>query len=493
MMAWLGAAFLVAAAMALIVVFRLPAINRDVMAAAGRALSVVGSAALSDREKERALRRCAVRLFGLLGRLAIGGAAAVLLPFGLLWGLDRAEWIDLTAVLRTATSPLFLLAGAAAGLVALRALRSSPGEAEPVYSPGDQLVHRLAFSTSGIQRAVARLEDRLLASRLAACDDRRPVFITALPRAGTTLLLECCARVPELASHCYRDMPFLLCPVAWSACARAFRRRSQARERAHGDGMRIDFDSPEALEEMVWKAFWPRHYAGDRVVPWTREMRDQRFEAFLRSHMRKIVRLRRGRDAAAARYVSKNNLNIARLELLEALFPEGVIVVPFREPLQHAASLLRQHRNFLAIHARDPFAAEYMREIGHFEFGENLRPVDFDGWGDHPAADPLTLAFWLEYWVVTYGHLLQRRAGRVRLVDYDALAARPAERLIELGEVIGLRDPAALLAAAPPIAPQRGHAVDTSGVPSSLLARVDAVYAALRSAMRPEEASARRA
>lgn len=479
MMAWLGAAFLVGAAMALFVLLRMPATNREILAAAGQSLSVIGSTTLSDDEKERALRRCALRLFGLLGRLAIGGAAALLLPLAVLWLLDRFEWVDLDAVVGTATSPLFLVGSVAVGLMALRVLKRPSREPGPAYSPGDQLVHRLAFSTPRIQRAVAGLEDRLLSARLAAFDDSRPVFITALPRAGTTLLLECCARVPELASHCYRDMPFLLCPVAWGAFARPFRRRSRARERAHGDGMLIDFDSPEAFEEMVWKAFWPRHYLSDRVVPWTAEMRDAPFEAFLRSHMRKIVLLRRGRNAVA-RYVSKNNLNIARLDLLKALFPDGVIVIPFREPLQHAASLLRQHRNFLALHATDPFAAEYMREIGHFDFGENLRPIDFDRWRDDGTADPLTLAFWLEYWAVAYSHILRRHARRVRLVDYDALAARPAEGLTKLGRAIGLRQPASLLAAAPQIAPQRRHVVDTSGVPPSLLAKVDALYSELK-------------
>ena len=124
-----------------------------------------------------------------------------------------------------------------------------------------------------------------------------------------------------------------------------------------------------------------------------------RFTSFFSDHLRKITLVRRGDAAASARYLSKNNLNISRTALLRRLFPDAIIVVPFREPMQHAESLLKQHRNFLGIHAEDRFASEYMRAIGHFDFGENLRPVDFDGWFERRQTEQTdVLAFWLEYW-----------------------------------------------------------------------------------------------
>ena len=494
MIAWLGAGFLVAGFMTLMAVFRLADRHRDVMAVASRSLSVIGNPALTDDEKERALRRHAKHLFALLCLVTLGGLGAVLLPVGALWVLDRLGWLSLDSILQTALSPLFVVVSCAAILAALRFVRTKPAEAPSSYSPGDQLVHRLAFSTRGVQKAVAGLEDRLLVRRLAACDTRRPVFITALPRAGTTLLLECCARIPELASHCYRDMPFVLSPVAWSGFSRPFRRRGEARERAHGDGMLIDFDSPEALEEVIWMAFWRPHYASDRIIPWTDQAPDAGFERFLRTHMAKIVLLRRGPGAPGARYVSKNNLNIARLRMLHTLFPDAVIVVPFRDPLQHARSLLRQHRNFLAIHAEDPFAAEYMREIGHYDFGENLRPVDFDGWFDgREAREPGGLAFWLEYWLAAYTHIRGQHADIVRFVDYDGLCEQPEEQLRVLGETIGLREPGALFAAAPAIAPQARRTGQATDVPPALLARVDALHAELRRGAHREGVRARQA
>ena len=58
------------------------------------------------------------------------------------------------------------------------------------YSKLDRALHQLAFNSYPFQAAVSTLEDRLFSKRLSAIDIKNPVFITALPRAGTTLLLE---------------------------------------------------------------------------------------------------------------------------------------------------------------------------------------------------------------------------------------------------------------------------------------------------------------
>ena len=74
------------------------------------------------------------------------------------------------------------------------------------YSRLDRILHRLAFSTIELQKALADLEDRVYASRFSQIEVDRPVFITSLPRAGTTLLLEIVASLDAFASHTYRDI-----------------------------------------------------------------------------------------------------------------------------------------------------------------------------------------------------------------------------------------------------------------------------------------------
>ena len=60
-------------------------------------------------------------------------------------------------------------------------------------------------------------------------------------------------------------------------------------------------------------------------------------------HFRKLMALR---GSGSARYVSKNNANIARIPLIARLFPDAIILVPFRNPMDHAGSLLRTHLLF---------------------------------------------------------------------------------------------------------------------------------------------------
>jgi hypothetical protein len=346
------------------------------------------------------------------------------------------------------------------------------------YSTLDRLLHKLAFATPSIQVAVADMEDQFFASKLEAIEINRPVFVTALPRAGTTLLLEAIEALPEFASHTYRNMPFVLCPLLWNRFSSRFRRTGEAQERAHQDGMLVTTDSPEAFEEILWKAFWKRHYEKDRIRPWTES--DTEFFEFLRRHMRKIIALSEPKTDAMPRYLSKNNLNIARTGILAENFPDAAIVVPFREPLQHAASLLRQHKNFLDIHKEDRFAREYMAGIGHYDFGENLRPVDFNAWLEQAMVmDPMTIGFWLEYWIATYNHLAER--DEIHLVCYEDLCAAPTESLQRLANILQLHDPEALLSVASRIKARQPHSVTTVPGIEGLVDHSQELYQRLRS------------
>jgi len=335
------------------------------------------------------------------------------------------------------------------------------------YGPADRLLHRLAFAGLGLQKALADLEGRLHAARLHGIAADRPVFVTALPRAGTTLLLEALAALPGFATHTYRDMPFVLCPLLWDGIARSWRKPARAAPRAHGDGMLMDYDSPEAFEEVAWRAFWPAKYGRASIAPWAAADRDAEFEGFLRDHMRKIVALRvgQGRAVPGARYLSKNNANVARLALLAAIFPGARFVVPFRDPAQHVASLRRQHARFLAIHDRDPFALRYMTWLGHLEFGRALKPIAF------PAVpvggDPGEAAFWYARWEATYRAVLAAASPQVALVDYDRLCAAPRAALAALAAFLGVPDAGPLLARAERFRAPTGHAAADAPPPAA--------------------------
>ena len=346
------------------------------------------------------------------------------------------------------------------------------------YSRLDRALHRLAFATTKAQLGIADLEQRWFRRDLEAVQVGAPVLITALPRAGTTILLELVAGCGEFAAHTYRDMPFVLCPMLWHKLSRPFQRPSQPRERAHADGIAVSLDSPEAFEEMLWHRFWPQHYQARTIAPWT-TCSDLEFTEFFAAHRHKIVALRARGDKPTRRYVSKNNGNMARLPAIFEAVPDATVVVAFREPLQHAASLLRQHQRFGAMHDADAFGRRYMAGIGHFDFGRNLRPIDFGGWhGDRPASAAERLEFWLEYWVATYRHALQAAEHpQILLVSFERLGS--AAGIDALAEALKVDDRPDLLARASMLRPAKEHPVDLRELPPALVQAAQEIWAEL--------------
>lgn len=313
---------------------------------------------------------------------------------------------------------------------------------EESYSALDRAVHRLAFANRTFQLAAADMESTFFAKRFRHISVDRPVFVTSLPRAGTTLLLEVLSRLPGFVSHRYRDMPFVLAPLLWTTFSRSFRRQAGLRERAHGDGMNVGYDSPEAFEEILWRFAWPSKFTDSGIRLWSGSEDPGDFRKLFTEHMQKLVASRGG--AESARYISKNNANISRIPFLSKLFREGTILVPFRHPVDQAQSLLTQHRRFVDIHAKEEFSRRYMEDIGHFEFGALHRPIQFEGLQEATGRySKDSLEYWMAYWMVAFTHVLRFKDDVVLLCyekcceDFGGVASAIAGTLgIETAELL---------------------------------------------------------
>ncbi|MEX2493374.1 MAG: sulfotransferase [Nitrospirales bacterium] len=347
------------------------------------------------------------------------------------------------------------------------------------YSWLDQILHRVAFKAIWLQKEIADIEDAVFLKQVPSDSAENPVFITSLPRAGTTLLLEVLSKVSVFASHTYRDLPFVFCPMFWNKISGAFQKKATLMDRAHGDGIEIGYDSPEAFEEILWLAFWPEKYSKDRIHPWSQHDRRKDFEHFFRNHIRKIIALRSKpiEDGQPKRYISKNNANVARLALLPALFPNCRIIIPIRNPWDHVKSLLDQHRRFSKLHGLDRFSQEYMEWLGHFEFGAGLRPIDFGDWMEEGKfLDPLEETFWATYWVKAYESILADTCSNMYFFNYDRACEDPASALKDLSMALSLEDPGELLAQATRFRKPTKHKNQIEKIHGSLPARVEAIY-----------------
>ena len=349
------------------------------------------------------------------------------------------------------------------------------------YSRTDRMLHRLAFHNPVLQEMLADIESRFFAERWQGFQASSPVFVTSLPRAGTTILLEALHRLPGLAVHTYRDMPFLQTPVLWHRLSHFFQRRSAEQERAHGDGLKVNEDSPEAFEEVLWKKFYSQKYAGTTLPLWQSSDINAEFTSYFRDHMKKIVSLRQPQQPVDGRYVSKNNANIARTGALQSMFPDGHIVTPFRNPVEHAISMWRQHQNFLSQHAAEPFVRDYMADIGHYEFGEVHKPIAMEGLGailgDMSAE---STDYWLAYWICCFEHLSAQQG--INFVCYESLCSSPHDgiaKLVELLEINAGHDE--ITSAANVILPAPPNRTDAHEFSPELVARATRAHDKLKS------------
>lgn len=246
-------------------------------------------------------------------------------------------------------------------------------------------------------------------------DGGRHVFVSGLARSGTTVLMREIHQTGQFGSLTYADMPFVLAPNLWAQLSRRGQTPGPKSERAHGDGIDVDTQSPEALDEVYWRVFDGSAYIGrDALLPHTPG--DEAIAGY-----RDLVRLVL-RKTGKTRYVSKNNNNILRIGPLAAAMPEAQFLVPIRRPLDQANSLLMQHARFLTA---PRFTRDYMTWLGHHEFGATHRPFRFSGM---IAGEPTRIDYWLRLWLSAYSALgeVEAATSNVVFVPFEDLNTDPS-------------------------------------------------------------------
>ena len=262
------------------------------------------------------------------------------------------------------------------------------------YTFSQKLLHDLALSSKLIRQTTFDIENFFFNSDISL--NSKHVFVTGLARSGTTVLLNHIFRSKQFASLTYRDMPFVLAPNIWSRLNR--HKDISKKERAHGDGIFVSMDSPEAFEEIFWKTF-------------TDDDQKVKFPAFVNLVMRRYSK---------SRYLSKNNNNHQRVLFLRKMFPESRIIIPFRDPSQHSRSLYDQHIMFKKKQANEDFIRKYMDYLGHNEFGEGYQAIHTNT----KYNDSNDCNHWLEQWYLYYSKILNELPlinEGVILISYEGL------------------------------------------------------------------------
>jgi hypothetical protein len=265
---------------------------------------------------------------------------------------------------------------------------------------------------------LGNFDTRMAAEAIEDIAITAPIYVAGLARSGTTILLELLAEHPTVATHRYRDFPPVFTPWLWDRwLARVPQNSETATERAHGDGIAVTSQSPEAFEEVLWMAFFERIHDSTHSNVLDAQTRNPEFEQFYRDHIRKLLAIRKRQ-----RYAATGNYNLMRLQYLQSLFSDACFVLPVRDPVWHIASLMKQQTLFEAGESAHPRALEHMRRVGHFEFGLDRRPIHT---GDDDAVDHIQQLWndgqevegWAHYWAMIYADVDQRLSSDNQLSD----------------------------------------------------------------------------
>ena len=245
------------------------------------------------------------------------------------------------------------------------------------YNSIQKLLHDLVLSAKFINKSLYEIE-KMIYLKNKDIKNQSHIFVTGLPRSGTTSILNFIYLFNQCASLTYKNIPFVLSPNF----SKMFNKKNiLKKERIHADGITYDINSPEALDEIFFK----------------------NDEEFIKNELINYLQLILNSENKF-RYLSKNNLHFKRIDLINSILPNSVFLIPIREPLQQAYSLLNQHLHFSQLQKKDDFIRRYMNYLGHNEFGINHKPwnnpINFNKFND--------INYWLEQWFLFYQNIFER-------------------------------------------------------------------------------------
>tara|TARA_B100000029_G_C17529952_1_gene942941 strand:- start:601 stop:1554 length:954 start_codon:yes stop_codon:yes gene_type:complete len=261
------------------------------------------------------------------------------------------------------------------------------------YNFYQRFLHDLVLGNNFIKKSLYELE-KVIYLKKNNFIDKKHIFITGLPRSGTTTLLNFIYSSNSFASLKYFNMPFILSPNI----SKILKRKNIAlKERFHEDGIMFDLKTPEAFDEAFFSMLDEKSIKNE-----------------LLNYINLILL-----SENKTKYLSKNNLNYKRINIIQSILPNSLFIIPIREPIQHSYSLLNQHLHFLKLHKQQDFIRRYMNYLGHNEFG-----VDHIPWNkSQKYYDPMKINYWLEQWILFYEKIYNnyKNNSNCKFITYEKL------------------------------------------------------------------------
>ncbi len=266
------------------------------------------------------------------------------------------------------------------------------------YNLIQKTLHNLCFNFSIINKSLYEIEKLFFLKKtyLTNAQNQKHIFITGLPRSGTTCLLNYIYSSGGYASLKYKNMPFLF---SVNINSKVYNQKDfNPIVRAHNDRIEFNLNSPEAFDEVFLNSFNSDELKYEIL---------NYISLILKFYDKNL-------------YLSKNNKNYKRINFLKSIFPNSKFIIPFRHPLQHSISLLNQQNNFTNLQNKEKFILNYMNFLGHNEFGQNHKPW----FSPEFYFNNNDINYWLEQWIKFYNFIYlkyKNETNYCRFVCYDQL------------------------------------------------------------------------
>ena len=249
----------------------------------------------------------------------------------------------------------------------------------------------------------------------------RHIFITGLARSGTTALLQALDSSNNFGSLRYKYMPFILIPKVSNIYSKyLINKKDKIVLRIHGDGIKINANSPECLDEPYWLNTTYKQYDFSKsLTPHKIDKRSAEGYSYLLNQYSKIEQ----RDNLI---IKNNNAHLRILDLSSYLFNSKFLIL-FRSPIAHAISLLNLHKRLIKIQTENEFLFRYMDMIGHWEFGKGKKPFIYESKQEIQLNEmnDKDVQYWLKQWIFTYNWILNnvcsKKKSNIKLVCYEDL------------------------------------------------------------------------
>ena len=301
------------------------------------------------------------------------------------------------------------------------------------YNSLSKFFHHLSLGSKNVSELSFDLDQKLFSKKKKNIQFKdNHLFISGLARSGTTVLLEILNQSEEFISLTYSDLPFILSPSINSKLIKN-KKKTELKERAHKDGIFVNNESPEALDEVFWKVFLNDYFIKkDRLI--VNSISGEILDKY-KNYVERITY----NNGQPKRYLSKNNNLVLRFDSILKLFPNSTILIPFRDPLQHAISLLSQHLHFSELQKKDPFSLKFMNWLGHYEFGLNQKPFYLDNdriFNELKNYTKDDINYWLLSWLNYYHFVSEKYNSKCIFFCYESFCENPKNELMKLNQSI---------------------------------------------------------